>query len=65
MDAQGLGRVGSALELGRQARWVVCKYTPDPRRGCWVVGAGSGMPRGVPEGWPRQADSPGDSQASP
>ena len=41
--------------------------TPGPRRGCWKVGAGPGMSREVPEGWPRQADRPSifrDLQAS-
>lgn len=56
VDAQGLGRVGSVLELGRQARWVGRRPTPDPRRGRQVLGAGPGMPKEVPEGWPRQAD---------
>lgn len=41
---------GNALELDRQARWVVHRPTPDPRRGCQVVGAGPGTPRVVPEG---------------
>lgn len=36
---------GSALQLDRQARWVVHRPTPDPRRGCQVVGAGPGTPR--------------------
>lgn len=37
MDTQGLGRVGSAQELGR--------YTPGPMRGCRAVGAGPGTQR--------------------
>lgn len=60
VDAQGLGRVKSAPELGRQARWVGRGPTPDPGRGCRMLGAGPGMPRGVPEGCPRQADPLGD-----
>lgn len=40
VDIQGLGRVESALKLGRQTRWVR---------------AGPCMPRGVPERWSRQA----------
>lgn len=39
MDTQGLSRV-DALGLGRQARWVVHRLTPDPKRGCQVVRAG-------------------------
>ena len=63
MDTQGLGRGRSARELGRQARWVGHRLTPGPRRGCQVVGAGPGRPRGVPEGWPRKVDPPGDLNA--
>lgn len=59
MDIQGLGRVESAQELGRQARWVGCRPTPDPRRGGWVEGVDPATPRGVPDEWLRQAEPQG------
>lgn len=52
-DIQGLGKVESAQELGREcpgieeARWLGCRPTPDPQRG-------------VPEEWIKQAEPPGD-----
>ncbi|XP_040081099.1 cip1-interacting zinc finger protein isoform X3 [Oryx dammah] len=65
VDTQGLGRVGSIQELGRQAWWVSHWPTPGSKRGCWEVGAGLGTPKEVPERWPRQAEPPGDLSASP
>ena len=38
-DTQGLGRVKSIQDLGREASWVGHRPTSDPRRGCQEVGA--------------------------
>lgn len=59
-----LGRERSIQDLGRWASWVDHTPTPDPRRGCQVVGASQACKREVAEGWPRQADPPGHLQAA-